>query len=77
MDDEPAYETSNNLVKGPTLRLSGTKSRLFIDCLTPQDVGKYTCVAETPTQRLVKETTVEISKLVLIVYIHQFFLPWL
>lgn len=60
-DDEPIYESNNDLLDQPTLRLSGTKSRLFIDCLTPEDVGQYTCVAETPTKRIVSETVVEID----------------
>ena len=35
------------------MRLGTTKSRLFIDCVQPSDAGEYTCVAETPTLRIV------------------------
>lgn len=41
--------------------LSSTKSRLFVDCMTPKEEGLYTCVADTPYQRVNANTKVFLS----------------
>ncbi|XP_041370797.1 zwei Ig domain protein zig-2-like [Gigantopelta aegis] len=45
----------------PLLRLSSTKSRLTINCVTPADEGLYACVAETNYQRISQTTTVKLD----------------
>jgi hypothetical protein len=55
-DDEAVYETIGIRSDQPTLRLAGTKSRLFIDCASAREAGTYTCVAETPTLRISTNT---------------------
>ena len=37
--------------------ISATRSVLHIDCLTPSDLGQYSCVAETNNGKIVTETT--------------------
>lgn len=49
-DSEPASVT-----------LGITKSPLFLDCLQPGDAGQYTCVADTPTRRISRRTTVSVE----------------
>ena len=44
------------------LRLGTTRSRLFIDCVSPADVGVYTCVAETPTLRIATTFVLRVGK---------------
>lgn len=48
-----------NFDTNPLLGLSFTKSRLFIDCITEQDIGEYTCVAQNPYYRISSNTKVE------------------
>lgn len=56
-DDEASFEAAD----GPkNLRLGATRSRLFIDCVGPANVGDYECVAETPTQRIVSRTRLQV-----------------
>jgi len=50
-DSEPASVT-----------LSLTKSRLYVDCVQPSDSGQYMCVAETPTRRIARMTTVLVGQ---------------
>lgn len=38
------------------------KSRLFIDCMSPKDEGVYTCVADTPYQRVSEASYVFLSR---------------
>lgn len=40
------YDASENNVMPSTLGLGFTRSRLFLDCVTPSDAGTYSCVAE-------------------------------
>lgn len=47
---------------GDKLRLSSTKSRLYLDCLNSAAEGEYTCVAETPYMRKTQSTIVKVSK---------------
>ena len=61
-DDEATFENTRHNVEVETLRLGSTKSKLFIDCLSPKNVGEYTCVAETPFKRISTTTTVSIGK---------------
>ncbi|GAU92049.1 hypothetical protein RvY_04194 [Ramazzottius varieornatus] len=48
-------------VMGNSIGLSSTRSRLFLDCLTPQDSAVYTCVAETPYSRISTDTKLTVS----------------
>ncbi|ESO82624.1 hypothetical protein LOTGIDRAFT_108898, partial [Lottia gigantea] len=45
----------------PLLRLSTTVSNLFLDCLTPETEGEYSCIAETPKSRIERSTKVLIT----------------
>ena len=76
-DDEAAYESNGDRDNRPTLRLGGTKSRLFIDCVSAEDAGDYTCVAETPFKRITTTTTVQLgeSHFLLFCYICVILLP--
>lgn len=63
-DDAAIYELTANSEKDvATLRMGNTKSRLFIDCVTPSHAGTYTCVAETPTKKIITSGIVEVGKL--------------
>ena len=53
VDDNETFDS-----KPSSLTLSLTKSRLYLDCLKPSDAGQYTCVAQTPTKRISRLTTV-------------------
>ena len=44
------------------LGLSFTRSKLYLDCVTPADEGIYTCVAENAFTRVVSESKVRIVK---------------
>ena len=65
-DDIASYESSSEdkeLSKyDKVVRLGTTKSRLFIDCVRPADAGVYTCVAETPTLRIVTTIRLHVGK---------------
>lgn len=58
-DDAANYETP---VTDQLMRLGSTKSRLFIDCVRPSDLGIYTCVAETPTERITITTVLRVGQ---------------
>jgi hypothetical protein len=67
-DDAPIYELSagsSGEKDAVLLRMGNTKSRLFIDCVTPSHAGTYTCVAETPTKRVITSGIVEVGELTL------------
>lgn len=51
-----------NEKRGALIGLGFTKSKLYLDCLSPEDEGEYTCVAETATQRIVQTTQVSVGK---------------
>lgn len=41
---------------------SYTSSKLFLDCVDEASEGVYTCVGETPTERITQSTNLVISK---------------
>jgi hypothetical protein len=47
----------------PALRVGSTKSRLFVDCFSAAQAGRYTCVAETPEGRIASSATLKIGEL--------------
>lgn len=57
LDDEAAYESLSTAA--PSLRVGSTKSRLFVDCFSASQAGKYTCVAETPEGRIASTATLK------------------
>ncbi|XP_012937103.1 zwei Ig domain protein zig-4 [Aplysia californica] len=61
-DDSAAYEDHNSFGGKTYLRLGSTKSRLYLDCLTEEDQGQYTCVAESPKVRKTQSTLVTVEK---------------
>ncbi|XP_050399289.1 zwei Ig domain protein zig-2 [Patella vulgata] len=60
-DDEAAYEDRVGRKGKPLLRLSSTKSKLYIDCLIPETEGTYSCIAETPFARIERSSKVVID----------------
>ncbi|KAK3094638.1 hypothetical protein FSP39_004303 [Pinctada imbricata] len=62
LNDEPAYEEPLNEGEGSSLGLSFTKSKLFLDCVTPEQAGEYTCVAETTTERIAQTTELVVGE---------------
>jgi hypothetical protein len=72
LDDEASYESSSYSRLSDSadaaaaggsrssLLFSTTKSRLHVDCVKPVDAGVYSCVAETPSNRIVTRTIVEV-----------------
>ncbi|KAL3863626.1 hypothetical protein ACJMK2_005376 [Sinanodonta woodiana] len=60
-DDEVAFEDKVAPNGSPLLRLGKVKSRLFLDCVTFNEEGEYTCVAETPFKRISQSTVVKID----------------
>ncbi|XP_071090238.1 zwei Ig domain protein zig-2-like [Haliotis cracherodii] len=59
-DDEASFEDTIGKDGLPLLRLSTTRSKLHIDCISPKTEGQYTCVAETPYDRISQSTTVKV-----------------
>ncbi|KAK7108985.1 zwei Ig domain protein zig-4-like [Littorina saxatilis] len=60
-DDTVAYEDILSDPEAEKLRLSSTKSRLYLDCATLASEGEYTCVAETPYMRKTQSTIVKVE----------------
>ncbi|GAB6024527.1 hypothetical protein CHUAL_009681 [Chamberlinius hualienensis] len=60
---QDSFLLTNDLpdVEGYSQGLSTTKSRLYIDCISPSDEGDYTCVATTPYQRISVDTHLYLS----------------
>lgn len=56
LDDEASYEEKINKASKPMLRLGKVKSKLFLDCVSDRDEAEYTCVAETPYERIAQTT---------------------
>ena len=56
------YEDLDNDPDTQKLRLSATKSRLYLDCLTRNTEGEYTCVAETLYMRKTQSTIVKVGE---------------
>ena len=44
------------------INIGSTKSRLVISCMTPEQAGEYTCVADTPPERIATSTQVSVGK---------------
>ena len=63
-DDAADYESDADATTryDKVVRLGTTKSRLFIDCARPHDAGVYTCVAETPTLRIVTTIVLRVGE---------------
>ena len=61
-DDSAVYEDLDNDPDTQKLRLSATKSRLYLDCPTRPMEGEYTCVAETPYMRKTQFTIVKVGE---------------
>jgi len=65
-DDIASYESTGDSPEmskyDKVVRLGTTKSRLFIDCVRPADAGVYTCVAETPTLRIVTTIRLHVDR---------------
>ncbi|XP_052100611.1 zwei Ig domain protein zig-4-like [Mytilus californianus] len=59
-NDELFVEEILNEKRGALIGLGFTKSKLYLDCLSPEDEGEYSCVAETATQRIVQTTQVSV-----------------
>jgi hypothetical protein len=51
-DDEASMEYSPRNQRKPRLQFGATKSRLYIDCVTPEHIGEYKCVADIPDKRI-------------------------
>lgn len=60
-DDAATYEQEMNPSGTPMLRLGKVKSKLYLDCVSEQDEAKYTCVAETPYERITQSTYLQIE----------------
>jgi len=61
-NDEAHYEDSEDKSGNPLIRLSFTKSVLYLDCITPDMQGVYECVADTGERKLVSRTTLIVGK---------------
>ncbi|BFY98868.1 hypothetical protein BsWGS_01908 [Bradybaena similaris] len=59
-DDEASYEGPARA--GGALRLSSTRSRLYLDCLGEDDAGEYTCVAENAMLRKSQSTLLRVER---------------
>ena len=51
-----------NEKKDSLIGLGFTRSKLYLDCLSPEDEGVYTCVAETSTLKIANSTSVAVGK---------------
>lgn len=56
-NDQAQYEDT-----GVVMGKSYTSSKLFLDCVDEASEGVYTCVGETPTERITQSTNLVISK---------------
>ena len=54
------------------LRLGKVKSKLYLDCVSSKDEAKYSCVAETPYERITQNTYLQIGKYILFLFILNF-----
>ncbi|XP_052773953.1 zwei Ig domain protein zig-3-like [Mya arenaria] len=61
LDDEAAYEEKLKAGDQRMLRLGKVKSKLFLDCVSDRDEGVYTCVAETPYERIAQTTVLQME----------------
>ncbi|CAH1785072.1 unnamed protein product [Owenia fusiformis] len=55
-DETTTFENTPKNRKMSLLKLSSTKAKLTIDCVTPEDQGTYTCVASTPYNTITADT---------------------
>ncbi|CAG5123766.1 unnamed protein product [Candidula unifasciata] len=61
-DDEASYEDSVSSGSRRGLRLSSTRSRLYLDCVGEEDEGVYTCVAENAMLRKSQSTRLRVGE---------------
>lgn len=61
-DDEARYEEKISRNGIPHTGLATVRSSLYLDCVGGRDAGVYTCVADTPFERITKSSTVAIGK---------------
>lgn len=62
LNDEASFEEEVNKASTPMLRLGKVKSKLFLDCVSDRDEAEYTCVAETPYERISQSTFLKMGK---------------
>ncbi|XP_033756914.1 zwei Ig domain protein zig-3-like [Pecten maximus] len=62
-NDEAFYEDVVDKSGRPLLRRSFTKALLYLDCITPDMEGDYSCVADTPTRRITSTTTLSVDRM--------------
>ena len=62
LDDEAYYEQTARNDAMQMLQLGNTRGRLVIDCVTSDHAGTYTCVAQTPTERIASQTYLEVGE---------------
>lgn len=62
-NDEAFYEDVVDKNGRPLLRRSFTKAVLYLDCITPDMEGDYTCVADTPTKRITSTTSLTVDRM--------------
>ena len=60
LDDEAFFEQTPH--NQDMLQLGNTAGRLHISCVTPAHAGEYACVAQTPTERIVSRTFLEVGE---------------
>ena len=65
-DEEASYENSARNRQMITLNLGSTKSKLTIECMTPDQAGEYSCVADIPKDRIAASTQVEVGEFIIL-----------
>ncbi|XP_021350717.1 zwei Ig domain protein zig-2-like [Mizuhopecten yessoensis] len=63
-NDEAFYEDVVDKEGRPLLRRSYTKALLYLDCITADMEGDYSCVVDTPTRRITSTTSLRVDRLV-------------
>lgn len=61
LNDEASYEDKFNTENERMLRLGKVKSKLYLDCVSDKDEAVYTCVAETPYERITQSTELKMG----------------
>ena len=60
-DNAVLDEVSESEEEGQVIGLSSTVSRLYLDCVTSAEAGRYTCVAENRYLRIATDTKLKID----------------